>query len=129
VAELQYSFLCLGFDETKGPPTFQNVLHELPLPEFPYAFPEQSGLFLVNGWNYLEQPEPIRIVIAMSGQRPVADYRFILKPESGKTFQLSLLFLEGLTFPVPGSYEVSIILGEELYSQYPLEVIEAPLEP
>ena len=124
MAELQYSFLCLGFDETKGPPTFQNVLHELPLPEFPYTFPEQSGLFLINGWNAVQTAETCRIVIQSPQNQAVVDHRFQLAPEEGKSFQLSLLFLEGLTFPVPGAYQVSVILGEELYSQYPLHVLE-----
>jgi hypothetical protein len=61
MTSLQYSLVCLGYDETTGPPTFQHVIHELPLTPLPYTFPEGSGLFLINGW--LDLPETAQCTV------------------------------------------------------------------
>ena len=116
---LQYSLLCLGYDETKGPPTLQNVIHELPLTPFPYQFPPGSGLFLVNGWLHLPEQSQCRVELSC-GQHLVLDESFPLRREKESDFQISLLFLEELNFPQPGTYLVRCWLDDQLHSEYPL---------
>lgn len=122
--QLQYSLICLGYDESKGPPTFQNVIHELPLTPFPYEFPEGAGLFLVNGW--LNLPPTSRCSIKIDGPAgPVVDQQFALTAQPESDFQLSLVFLEGIAFRQPGDYWVSCALDEQTYTRYPLVVLDA----
>lgn len=123
--KLQYSLLCLGFDETKGPPTLQHVLHELPLAPLPYEFPPNSGLFLVNGWLFLPDKSQCRVRIVGPSEEAVVDQTFELRAEPDGLFQMSLAFLEGIRFPEAGDYWVSVFLDGRLQSQYPLVVVDA----
>ena len=123
---LQYSLVCLGFDESKGPPTLQHVVSELTLDAFPYQFPEGSGLFLVNGWHHLPaSSSECRITVAGPQGSLTVDQSFSLEPAASSSFQMSLVFLEGICFPAPGRYLVGVWLQDELYSEYPLTVQEA----
>ena len=46
---LQFSIICLEvYEEEKMPPSFLNVIYEIPVPSFPFKFP--APLFIVNGW-------------------------------------------------------------------------------
>ena len=120
--QLQYSFLCLGYDETKGPPTFQHVLHELPLPSFPYQFPEGAGLFVANGWHDLPEKGICKLQLGFS-EEILVEEQFTLVGQRG--FQLSLVFLEGLLFEQPGEYWISCWLDEKRLAHYPLQVVDA----
>lgn len=122
--KLQFSLLCLGYDETKGPPTFQHVLHELPLPELPYRFPPDSGFFLVNGWLFLPSTSDCRVRIVGPSDAIVVDQSFELRADPDGLFQMSLAFLEGIGFPEAGDYWVSVYLNDKLLSQYPLVVLQ-----
>lgn len=120
--QLQYSFLCLGYDETKGPPTFQHVLHELPLSSFPYQFPDGAGLFVVNGWHDIPEKASCKLQIGFLDEI-VVEEKFALKGQVG--FQLSLVFLEGLLFEQPGEYWISCWLNDQRLAHYPLLVVDA----
>ena len=120
--QLQYSFLCLGYDETKGPPTFQHVIHELPLSAFPYQFPEGAGLFIANGWHDIPEKAVCKLQLSLAEQVLVEE-KFPLTGQGG--FQLSLVFLEGLLFEVPGEYWISCWLNEQRLAHYPLQVVDA----
>ncbi|MFN8612480.1 MAG: hypothetical protein U0931_33380 [Vulcanimicrobiota bacterium] len=120
--QLQYSLICLGYDETKGPPTFQHVISELPLSSFPYQFPEGAGIFVVNGWHGL--PEKCQCKLQMSfGEDVLMEERFTLSGQG--VFQLSLIFLEGLLFEQPGQYWVSVWADDKRHAHYPLHVVDA----
>ena len=119
---LQYSFICLGYDETKGPPTFQHVLSELPLSSFPYQFPEGSGLFVANGWHDLPAKAECELRITFA-EEVLLQERFVLVGEGG--FQLSLVFLEELLFEQPGEYWFSCWLDGQRQANYPLRVVDA----
>lgn len=122
--KLQYSLVCLGYDESKGPPSFQNVIHELPLAPFPYEFPDGAGLFLVNGW--LNLPATARCTVKIEGPAgPIVDQQFELTAQPESAFQLSLVFLEGIAFPEPGDYWVSCGLDGQAFTRYPLLVLDA----
>lgn len=119
---LQYSLICLGYDETKGPPTFQHVLSELSLSPFPYQFPEGAGLFVANGWHDLPAKAECEVRITF-GDEVVLQQRFPLAGEGG--FQLSLIFLEELLFEHPGDYWFSCWLDGHRHANYPLRVVDA----
>lgn len=120
--QLQYSFLCLGYDETKGPPTFQHVIHELPLPDFPYQFPEGAGLFVANGWHNVQDKSVCKLQLSLA-EEVLVEEKFSLAGQVG--FQLSLVFLEGLMFEMPGEYWISCWLDEQRLAHYPLQVVDA----
>ncbi len=123
--QLQYSLLCLGYDETKGPPTFQNVLHELILSPLPYQFPEGSGLFLAQGWHGLQSASTCRVLLEGPEGERVADCEWELSPNPNSHFTLSLVFLEALNFERAGRHRITCWLGDRQVTQYPLEVLDA----
>lgn len=122
---LQYSLVCLGFDESKGPPTFQHVVSELALDAFPYQFPEGAGLFLINGWLRLPATAECRVTIASPAGSLTVDQSFALEAAPKSDLRMSLVFLDGISFPQPGRYMVGIWLQDELYSEYPLLILDA----
>lgn len=124
---LQFSFLCLGVDEQQGPPCFNYVFYELPLPEFPYRFPETAGFFLVNGWSGAagEFVQAARIldpegdVLMDTGIRP-------LVLESPDVPFMSVTFVQGFEFPSPGVYRVEVVLEGHKVADYALTARPAP---
>ena len=120
--QLQYSLICLGYDETKGPPSFQHVISELPLSSFPYQFPEGSGVFVVNGWHGLPEKGQCKLQISF-GEEVLMEERFALNGQG--VFQLSLVFLEDLLFEQPGEYWISVWHDEKRFAHYPLHVVDA----
>ena len=117
---LQFSLLCLGVDESKGPPTFQHVFQTLPAEQFPFSFPPGSGFFVVTGWVHGqgEHTQTTRILtgdgtpLVDSGEQP-----FKTTEEGG--FML-VQFIESLEFSEPGAYQVEIALDGEAVLDYPL---------
>jgi hypothetical protein len=124
--DLQFSLVCLGYDETKGPPTFQHVVQELALGPFPYAFPEGAGLFLVNGWNGLAEQTETRVRLLSPSGKPLLDNKISLQASvTGNC--LSVIFLEGLVFAESGPFWFEIFLGSELRRRFPLLIEEVEM--
>lgn len=124
---LQYSVLSLGFDETKGPPSFVFVFYELPLDHFPYRFPETAGFFITNGWvggqgefqQRLTIEGPNGKLLLDTGDRP-----FTL--DDPKTPYLSVHFIQGIEFPAAGEHQVEVHLNGAPVMKYPFQVTQAP---
>ena len=120
---LQYSLLCLGYDETKGPPIFQFVVRELVVDRIPYQFPEQAGIFWINGWLADGESKPRR-----QGLRLIApDGREVFRHESeleGATCT-SVTFLQGLEVEQAGDFRFEVSLDGELRIGYPFPVVLA----
>lgn len=124
---LQYSLVCLGVDDQHGPPSLQHVVHELPLPAFPYRFPETSGFFLVNGWTGGQGDfawaarlyDPDGRILRDTGTR----ISTLASPEHPF---LSVHFLQAFEFPRPGVYRIEVILEGRRVMEYPLTATLAP---
>ncbi len=123
--QLQYSFVCLGYDESKGAPTFQYLVHELPLGPFPYTFPSGSGIFLVNGFVELRQATEIVLVIKTPRQKLLLEQTLKLEPMEGLDRVLSVAFLEEVAFPEAGFYRIEVLHNGQTMTSYPFEIVEA----
>jgi hypothetical protein len=118
--KLQFSLLCLGIDEEKGPPSFLHVFQSLPADRFPFQFPAGSGFFVVTGWTRGagEHTQSTRIlagdgtVLLDSGEHPFT-------PDERGGF-LVVKFVEALEFAEPGAYTVEISLDGVCVLDYPL---------
>lgn len=126
--KLQYSLFCLGYDESKGAPTFQFVVHELPLGPYPHTFPEGSGVFWVNGFTGVDSVRKIRLKMSAPGGDTLFEQEFPIQPEEGGDRVLSVAFLEGLTFPTAGFYRAEVFQDATLLSQHTLEAIEVEVQ-
>ena len=121
--QLLYSVPSLGLDESKGPPSFVFVTHQLVLDKFPYKFPETAGFFITNAW--LGEPGSYhqRILVSRPDGSPLID-------TSERPFQLedpevpytAITFFQGLEITAPGLYRISIFRGQELVRHYPLHI-------
>jgi hypothetical protein len=117
---LQFSLLCLGVDESKGPPSFLHVFQVLPAEQFPFRFPPGSGFFVVSGWVHGEGEHTQATRILAGDGTPLADsgeQAFKIAEHGG--FML-VQFFEGMEFPEPGAYRVEIALDGEAVLEYPL---------
>lgn len=128
--QLQFSLLSLGYDESKGPPVFRFVVHELALGPMPYAFPEGSGLFLINGLVHVFEALTVTLVLlSPEGQNMLRqEVRLEPDPQSPSGRITSVAFLEGLVFPRGGTYWVEVRNGGECWSRYPLDIEEVEVE-
>lgn len=123
---LLYSIPSLGFDESTGPPTFVCVTHQLVVSSFPFAFPENSGFFISNGWlgapgvyhQLIELYKPSGELLLESGQRPLELIRENVP-------YMAVTFLMGVTFQSPGEHSVVVSLDGQPRLSYPLHVLEA----
>jgi len=123
---LQYSLLCLGYDETKGSPILQFVVHHLPLGPFPYEFPEDAGIFLVNGFIGVSETLRPRFRLLDPEGTVMMEQSLEIQPhEPGVAGpMLSVAFLTGLRFAHSGEYWIEVWLDEERLTRYPLWVEE-----
>lgn len=126
--KVQYSLFCLGYDESKGAPTFQFVVHELPLGPYPHTFPEGSGVFWVNGFSGVDSVSKVRLKMSTPAGDTLFEQEFPIQPEEGGSRVLSVAFLEGLTFPCPGLYLAQVFHDQTLLSQHTLEAIEVEIQ-
>lgn len=121
--QLLFSVPSLGLDESKGPPSFLFVTHQLVLDEFPYQFPESAGFFVSNCWLGPVGEYTQRIVLS----HPQGE---VLLDTTDRPFQLedstipytAITFFQGLEIVDPGLYTVSVFCGDELKSEYPLHI-------
>lgn len=125
ISELQllYSVPSLAIDESKGPPSFVFVTHQLILDEFPYQFPESAGFFVTNGW--LGEPGEYhqRILVSKPDGSPLIDTTlrpFVL--EDPNVPYTAITFFQGLEIEEPGIYWISVFQGEDLVREYPLHI-------
>lgn len=123
--QLLYSVPSLGLDDSKGPPTFVFVTHEIPLHEFPYAFPDDAGFFVSNGWmgqpgthrQRIELFDPEGGLMAETGDRELG-----LHDERP---YMAITYFQGLTFKTPGKYRIRVSLNGEEKLSYPLYLTQA----
>lgn len=128
LVQLLYSVPSLGVDESKGPPSFLFVTHQLVLDELPYSFPETSGFFITNGWLGAPGVHHQQITI----QQPDGS---LLVDTSERPFELedadipytAITFFQGLELKSPGIYRVGISLDGELLCEYPFHVRQEKL--
>jgi Family of unknown function (DUF6941) len=121
--QLLYSVPSLGIDESKGPPSFVFVTHQLVLDEFPYQFPESAGFFITNGWLGEPGTYEQRILMSRPNGEPLID-------TTSRPFELedpdipytAITFFQGLKIEEPGIFRVSIYAGEDLVSEYPFHI-------
>lgn len=121
--QLLYSVPSLAIDESKGPPSFVFVTHQLILDHFPYQFPESAGFFVTNGWlgepgNYHQ-----RILVSKPDGSPLIDTTsrpFTL--EDPHVPYTAITFFQGLEIAEPGLYWVSVFQDEELVREYPIHI-------
>jgi hypothetical protein len=121
--KLLYSVPSLGLDDSKGPPTFVFVTHELPLHQFPYTFPEDAGFFVTNGWlgtpgsqhtQRIELRDPAGALVAETGDRELG-----LVDERP---YMAITYFMGLTFETPGKHEIRVSANGREALSYPLYV-------
>lgn len=127
--QLLYSVPSLGFDESKGPPTFVFVTHQLALETLPYSFPEGAGFFVSNGWlgapgvyeQRIELFKPSGELLVESGSRPIELVR-------GNVPYMAVTFFMGVTFPVSGEHCVVVSMNGRHKLSYPLHVVDVSSE-
>lgn len=121
--QLLYSVPSLGIDESKGPPSFVFVTHQLVLDEFPYHFPESAGFFITNGWLGPPGPYEQRVVIHTPDGGELIDTTdrpfYLEDPDVPYT---AITFFQGLVVESPGIYRVSVYCGEKVVLEYPLHL-------
>lgn len=126
--KLLYSVPSLGLDDSKGPPTFVFVTHEIPLPLYPYTFPEDAGFFVTNGWlgqkgqhhQRIELLDPEGGLLADTGERELDladDHPY-----------MAITYFMGLTFKREGKHRVRVSLDGHQALEYPLLLSLAPAE-
>ncbi len=130
VARLQllYSVPSLGLDDSKGPPSFVFVTHEIPLHEFPYSFPDDAGFFVTNGWlgqpgehtQRIELYSPEGKLLAETGDRELG-----LVDERP---YMAITYFMGVTFEAPGKYELRVFTNGEEVLRFPLYITQAEPE-
>lgn len=125
--KLQYSLFCLGYDESKGAPTFQFVIHELPLGPYPHRFPDGSGLFWINGFAEVLGVCKIRLKMSTPQGDTLFEQELPIQAEKDGRV-LSVAFLEGLTFPSAGIYTAEVWSEAALLSQHTLEAVEVEIQ-
>lgn len=126
--QLLYSVPSLGLDDSKGPPSFVFVTHEIPLHEFPYSFPEDAGFFVSNGWlgepgqhtQRIELYSPQGKLLAETGDRELG-----LVDERP---YMAITYFMGVTFEVPGRYELRVFTNGDEALRYPLFITQAEPE-
>lgn len=126
---LLYSVPSLGFDESKGPPSFVFVTYQLPLETVPYQFPEDAGFFVTNGWLGQSGTYRQRITILDpegnlwldTGEREI-----IL--EQDDIPYMAVTFFQGLEFTDVGVYRIEVELDDTPVLNYPYRVLLAELE-
>jgi hypothetical protein len=122
---LQFSLLCLGVEEEKGPPSFLHVFQVLPSERFPFQFPAGSGFFVVTGWTRGEgEHTQTTRILAGDGTALVDSGEHPFELAENGSFML-VQFLDGVQFPEPGDYSVEISLDGETALDYPLVLQEA----
>lgn len=127
--QLLYSVPSLGFDESKGPPSFVFVTYQLPLDELPYQFPEEAGFFITNGWlgaagTYRQRMtilDPSGKLWLDTEERPIE----LAKDDSP---YMAVTFFQGLKFELAGTYRIEVELNDEPVLNYPFEVVIAQPE-
>ena len=122
--QLLYSVPSLGFDESKGPPSFVFVTHQLPLDEVPYQFPDDAGFFITNGWLGSKGSYIQRITIAEPGGSLWLDSgpRAIELEQDNIPF-MAVTFLQGLCFETFGEYRIEVELDDNAVLSYPYFVV------
>jgi hypothetical protein len=123
--KLLYSVPSLGLDDSKGPPTFVFVTHEIPLHEYPYTFPEDAGFFVTNGWmgqpgqyqQSLELLDPSGAPVAETGDRE-------LSLVDDRPY-MAITYFMGVSFKTPGKYQIRVSLNGQEALSYPLFLTQA----
>lgn len=121
--QLLYSVPSLAIDESKGPPSFVFVTHQLILDQFPYKFPETAGFFVTNGWLGEPGEYQQRILVSKPDGSPLIDTTsrpFTLEDQTIP--YTAITFFQGLEIAEPGLYWVSVFEGEDLLREYPMHI-------
>ncbi|MFA5507755.1 MAG: hypothetical protein WC423_20160, partial [Vulcanimicrobiota bacterium] len=101
--QLLYSVPSLAIDESKGPPSFVFVTHQLILDQFPYKFPETAGFFVTNGWLGEPGEYQQRILVSKPDGSPLIDTTsrpFTLEDQTIP--YTAITFFQGLEIAEPG---------------------------
>ena len=122
--QLLYSVPSLGIDESKGPPSFVFVTHQLVLDQFPYKFPETAGFFITNCWLGEPGLYEQRIVVKRPDGEPLID-------TTSRPFELedpdvpytAITFFQGLELPEAGLYRVTVQSNGTQVLEYPIHVL------
>ena len=123
---LQFSIPCLQVDEEKGPPSFMYVFYEIPLPEFPFRFPQGQGFYIANGWCSGTGGHAQRIRILGPDKNEIVDTKdqpFTLK--STEEPFMAVNYIQEMPFEKPGVYTVQVLLDGQTVLEYPLPVRKA----
>lgn len=121
--QLLYSVPSLGIDESKGPPSFVFVTHQLVLDEFPYKFPDSAGFFITNAWLGAPGKYTQRIVVArpdLSHLIDTGDRPFEL--EDPTIPYTAITFFQGLELTTPGHYQITVFRDAQPVRRFPLHV-------
>ncbi len=117
----------LGFDESKGPPSFVFVTHQLVLEEIPYQFPEDAGFFITNSWiGPIGTSEQNIRIVSPSGKLWLETGNRSINLEDPETPFMVVTFFKGVNFSEAGVYRVNILLNDALNLSYPFHVKLAP---
>lgn len=121
--QLLYSVPSLGIDESKGPPSFLFVTHQIVLDNFPYRFPETSGFFITNAWlGQAGQHRQQIVVYRPDGEVLVDTTERPFELEDPEIPYTAITFFQGLEFQQAGLYSVCVSLDGELVCEYPLHL-------
>jgi hypothetical protein len=122
---LLYSVPSLGIDDSKGPPTFVFVTHEIPLHDYPYSFPEDSGFFITNGWLGEPGAHQQRIELLDPSGALLLDTGDLALGLIDDRPYMAITYFQGITFQAPGKYQIRISVNGAEVSVYPLYLTQA----
>lgn len=123
--KLLYSVPSLGIDDSKGPPTFVFVTHEIPLHDYPYTFPEDSGFFITNGWMGEPGSHQQRIELLDPSGAVMADTGDLALGLDDERPYMAITYFQGVTFRAPGRYEIRVSVNGAEALLYPLYLTQA----
>lgn len=126
--QLLYSVPSLGIDDSKGPPTFVFVTHEIPLEEYPYSFPEDAGFFITNGWMGKPGQHAQRIELLDPAGALLVDTEDRELGLADDRPYMAITYFQGITFKTPGKYTVRVSINGAEALSYPLYLTQAEPE-
>ncbi len=119
--DLQFSVTCLNLDDKEGPPTFQYLFYELPLPALPFKL---DRFFLLNCWiNGVGQfRHSVRILNPSRTKTLIdtGDQTFVLT--DAHTPQLMINHITDFMASEAGPHWVQTYLDGRMILEYPVTV-------
>ena len=128
-----YAFVCeAGQERTDGRVDVHGIFHQLHAPSFP-ARQDHLTLAVAVEWEPHEQGKPVPLsielvdpgrspVLSITGQTEVSEQQPFMGPPKTQI----VLPIDGVIFPVEGTYVFELVVNEQRERLAPLHIIKTP---